>query len=149
MSPVQPSLFLSKYNHSVSINESFYDKKIGATQTDPDLALRRIRKAYCKVSLLLLRGLSGIGRTTLCCHCISTHLVCLGKHRKKRGANSTHQAFVERNNKRRWLLDKRTVTQLGGTLQRLSRQRTGHGQMFVVEKASRLGSLAALSHNKI
>ena len=40
MSPVQPSLFLSKYNHSVSVNESFYDKKVGATQTDPDLALR-------------------------------------------------------------------------------------------------------------
>ena len=42
MSPVQPSLFLSKYNHSVSVNESFYDKKVGATQTDPDLAQRLI-----------------------------------------------------------------------------------------------------------
>ena len=42
MSPVQPSLFLSKYNHSVSVNESFYDKKVGATKTDPDLALRHI-----------------------------------------------------------------------------------------------------------
>jgi len=40
LSPVQPSLFLSKYNYSVSVNESFYDKKVGATQTDPDLALR-------------------------------------------------------------------------------------------------------------
>ena len=40
--PVQPSLFLSKYNHSVSVNESFYDKKVGATKTDPDLTLRRM-----------------------------------------------------------------------------------------------------------
>ena len=40
LSPVQPSLFLSKHNHSVSINESFYDKKVDATKTDPDLALR-------------------------------------------------------------------------------------------------------------
>ena len=24
----------------MSVNESFYDKKVGATQTDPDLALR-------------------------------------------------------------------------------------------------------------
>ena len=42
MSQVQPLLFLSKYNHFVSVNKSFYDKKTGATQTDPDLALRHI-----------------------------------------------------------------------------------------------------------
>ena len=42
MSPVQPLPFLSKCNNFVSVNESFYDKKVGATQTDPDLALRHI-----------------------------------------------------------------------------------------------------------
>ena len=40
MSQEQPLLFLSKCNHFVSVNKSFYDKKTGATQTDPDLALR-------------------------------------------------------------------------------------------------------------
>ena len=44
MSPVQPSLFSSKHNHSVSINENYYDKKVGATQTDPDLALRHMAR---------------------------------------------------------------------------------------------------------
>ena len=46
LAPVQPSLFLPKYNHSVSVNDSFYDKKVGATKTDPDLALRRIQTSY-------------------------------------------------------------------------------------------------------
>ena len=37
----------------MSVNKSFYDKKTGATQTDPDLALRHIEKqcGYVKMSI--------------------------------------------------------------------------------------------------
>ena len=30
----------------MSVNESFYDKKVGATQTDPDLALRLMKAGF-------------------------------------------------------------------------------------------------------
>ena len=38
----------------MSVNESFYDKKVGATQTDPDLALRPV---YLSPLWLALRPL--------------------------------------------------------------------------------------------